>query len=369
MSQVPFAAPSSGPNVGTGLGSNPGSNPGSNDYAATLSRLRKKWLAWSAVPIILALAVIVFVVYTLAWNGKGSKAFAAGSYASAATSFEKNDRWLPTEQWIAPFNAGTALVGAGEYDRALELLQSAKDRAPAIEPETDLSQVQPADLPPVCLINGNMSVAYSLLGQESAGLGQPFLEEFREIVAQLANAKKLADYDSLKAKLKPIAADGIPHFEQAIEHFDKALELRQEFTCPDPEQIVEKLTAAKQAAQDAIDEMQDPDLPPPPPEEEENPEPEPENGQGEEPPNGGDQEGGEGEPKDPGDQGGEEDNPAQPEPGEGDQESGNGGGGSALSPGESDRREQLNERNKAGQRERDSTESYMGGYEYTPKNW
>lgn len=340
---------------------NPNQNPPQVDpYTAALRKMRIKWLLWSLIPSVLAVAIIVFITYVLTYSAQGTKAYDAEDYPEAISQFVTNSHWKPAQQWIAPYHNGTALLADGSYLDAIIRLENAKEKAPKADPEADYTQLDQDSMPPVCLINNNISVAHTMIGNDKADEAQPYLEEFRSTIAQLASAKDTAAYQTLKDSLTLIAVDGIPLFEEALAAHQEAQTVRDEYKCPDPTQISEELAEAQQTSQDAIDEMQNPELPPPPEKEEPEEEPEPE-----QEPETGDSESGddESEEQDPGDteQGPGDQAPAELEEGE--------GGASELSPGESDRREKLDESNKAGQKERDATESYMGGYEYTPKQW
>lgn len=330
----------------------------SHSDAELLSKMRRRWLLWSIVPVLAALVTIGFVLYTLAWNGLGSQKYNAQDYAGASSNFGKNTGWKPAQQWVAHFNEGTSTLAGGGYLRAIELLGSAKEKAPKLDPEVDYSQLEESQMPPVCMINANLSIAWALSGNDAFDEGQPFLEEFRAVLASMTTAKTPTAYADLLGSLQPIADDGIAKFTKAKEAYDKALEIRNEFKCPDPHGAAEALAEASQKAQDAIDELSNPQLPPPPQEQqEEEQEPEPDQGEGNE----GEQ--GQGEQGEGGQD--EQESPAEPDdnPGE------SSGGGGNLTPDEQARQDLLHEQNKAGQRERDATEGYMGGYEYTPKQW
>lgn len=347
--QSPFAAP--------GQGAQKVSHPDS----VLLSKMRRKWLLWSIAPAIAALVTIGFILYTLMWNGLGGQQHGIQNYSGAANNYAKNTGWKPAQQWVAHYNEGTATLAGGGYLRAIELLDVAKAKAPQPNPEIDYSQLEESTMPPMCMINTNLSIAWALKGNDAFSEGQPFLDEFRAVIASMATAKTPADYADLLASLESIATDGIAKFTLAKEAYDKALEIRSELQCPDPQGAAQALEEANQKTQDAIDELQNPQLPPPPQEQQE------EEQEQEQQPDQGDGDQGQGEP-DQGEQGqggtDEQEGPAEP-----DENPGDNAGGGELTPDEQARQDQLQERNKAGQRERDATEGYMGGYEYTPKQW
>lgn len=352
---------------------NPGNSyqgpPPIDPYTSTLRKMRIKWLLWSLVPTLLAFAAIIFIAYVLTVSAQGAKAYDATEYPKATDHFVTNSHWKPAQQWIAPYHEGTAFLPDGKYLDAIARLDQAKDKAPKPDLGANYTGLDEKSMPPVCRINNNISVAHSMIGSGKIEEAQPYLDEFRSTIAQLAQAKTNQNHKTLKDSLTIIAADGVPLFEEALAAHQEAQAVRDEYKCPDPNGISQALAEAQQVSQDAIGEMQNPELPPPPeeeepeeePEEDQQPEQEPETGDGES----GEQDPGETDPgdTDPGDpeQGPGDQTPSEPEEGE--------GGSSDLSPGESDRRDKLDESNKAGQKERDATESYMGGYEYAPKQW
>ena len=335
--------------------------------SAGLAAMRKKWFLWSLAPVLAALVVVVFIAYTLLFNAAGAKAMTDEDYTKATTQYGKLTGWKPADKWVADYNVGTSTLSSGAYLRAIESFEVAKTKAPVADPEVDYSQLPEAELPPMCLINHNLSIGYALKGNDFVTTGLPFLTEFLDVLTKMATAKDLAAYNALKDSVPDLTVEGIKHYTSAKEAYDKALEIRAELKCPDPSGASEALEEASAAAQDAIDQMQNPDFPPPPKEPEENPEPQPNENSGEN--------GGESEPSDPGDNGGESE-PSDPgeNPGENPDDSDtendpNNAGGGQVNPTEQERRDQLAERNKVGQQQRDETEGYMGGYEYSPKNW
>ncbi|ACV10087.1 hypothetical protein [Jonesia denitrificans] len=340
----------------------PPPNPRNHPAVVTdLTTMRKKWYLWSVPGVIAVLVLVIYTVSVLVPTAIGRSAYGNGQYNAAEEAFPAPDGWRPTDEWIDWYNHGTATLAAGGHSRALEMFTQARTHAPALPDDDTLSAVTTNDdLPPICRIDHNTALAHEALAEASSAQGMPLYEEFMTTLDRLADANR-SEWMDWAPVLEDLRTAATPLFEEALSQFNQAKEVRAATACPDLSGAGERLDERITATEEILEYLQS-DPPPPPPEEPPS----------EEEPSSSDSDEGSGGDEPPSDE--------SPNSGEGNNEDGDGdgegdgedGGGDVPAPpqGEDDRQQQLQERNDAGQLEREETEGYLGGgYGGSGKPW
>lgn len=117
----------------------------------TRQQIRGGLLLAGVVPALVATLFMAKVAWMLAHDSDGRQRYAAGDYSGAADEFGVN-RWTNVfEEWVAPFNEGTARLAAGSLDDALDALTTALETVPAEEE---------------CTVRINLALTYEALGDE-----------------------------------------------------------------------------------------------------------------------------------------------------------------------------------------------------------
>ncbi len=145
----------------------------------TLQRLRGPLLLAGLVPALVAALFMAKVVWMLAHDSDGRQRYAAGDYSGAAGEFRTNLWTNHLEEWVAPFNEGTARLAAGSLADARSSLEDALAAAPSEDQ---------------CTVRVNLALTHEALGDE--------LVEFRPESAASewrSGLASLADGDCLDA--------------------------------------------------------------------------------------------------------------------------------------------------------------------------
>lgn len=117
----------------------------------TRQQIRGGLLLAGVVPALVATLFMAKIAWMLAHDSDGRQRYEAGDYSGAADEFGTN-RWTNVfEDWVAPFNEGTARLAAGSLDDARDALTTALETVPADEE---------------CTVRINLALAHEELGDE-----------------------------------------------------------------------------------------------------------------------------------------------------------------------------------------------------------
>ncbi|WP_029068127.1 hypothetical protein [Jonesia quinghaiensis] len=334
------------------------------EIRADLKKTRRRWLLTTLPAVVAVLVIIGYIGSVLLPTSLANSAYVEGAYdASLRDHTSLTSKWRPMDKWVDWYNAGTAGLRAGGYSKALEDFTQARELAPELPNDETLAGITEANnLPPLCKINHNLALTHEQLADISFTEGEPLFEEFLTLIEKIERVE-IREYVELAERINDLRTSATPVFEEALESFTAARDIRAETACPDLTGASARLDERIARTEEILEQLRTTETPPPPMDEEPEPE-EPE----EEPADPGDSEGDEPEqpeeeePADPGDSDGN--NEEDPQDGEGDADPGEGESEEETpSPaeGEEDRQAELEERNRAGQQEREETEGYLGG--------
>ena len=116
-------------------------------------RLRRVLLLSGIVPALLVVAFLVKVLLMLHDNAAGRDAFDRGDHDGAQASFAENRTLNLLEQWVAPFDEGTAHHAEAEYDAAIADYRAALEDVPLREE---------------CTVRINLALAHESVGDARA---------------------------------------------------------------------------------------------------------------------------------------------------------------------------------------------------------
>lgn len=159
----------------------------------TLSPAGRRWLAWSAPAVALALVLAGVLLGVTFGNAYARDAYDDGRPGSAAERYDHQRSFTPVviEPWKAWFNTGTAHLRAGAHPEAAEALGGALDRVPAGATGPD-GEVDPGT--PECRVRTNLSLAQEQLGDDASGAGD--------------HATARAHYEDAMDTIGPCTSDG-----------------------------------------------------------------------------------------------------------------------------------------------------------------
>lgn len=308
--------------------------------------MRKKWALWSIVPIIAAIAIIVFVSRFLTWNTMGLNKFDESEYRDASFNFSQIKGWTPFEKWVASYNLGTTNLKAGAYLNAITEFERAESLAPKLKEGVDYSQTPTNSQPPFCMIRHNHSVAYEEKGNDEFDDAAKAWDGFVSSSDELKATEGTRAYKDAYEKNRAFADEAIPFYEQALESYQHSLALQEETTCRDLFSTNARVTDNADLTQNRLDQLRE--EPPAPPEDPQAQEPqEPEQPE---------------QPQDPSDEPSQDpseqptDEPTDEPSGEpSDDPSGTDSGDSDAQ----DKRDELEDRNKAGDKAKEQTEGAL----------
>lgn len=326
-----------------------------------LTAMRRKWLLWSLLPVLLVLAVIAYLVYFMGWNAFGVSKYKDADFPNSIFGFEHTVHELPIDQWVHPYNIGTTRIAGGAYSKGIEDLVVAESKAPSLDPAGDYSQGERADAPPMCKIRTNHVLGYEFIGKDAFEEADPYWNAYIAAVQGADATGTRERYDELVAEAKRHAADAITHYEEALVAFETALELLAEYACPDFDQLTQDIEEIRDTTKVRLETLKNPEFPPAPPEPEEEEQPQEQPQDNPDDPSDDGQGSGDNEPQDPGN---DEEPSDSPDDSEGDDNE-----SQAERDAEAQRRELLEERNKAGQQERENLEGQLGGVGGNGRQW
>ncbi|MCM3660441.1 hypothetical protein M3148_05450 [Georgenia satyanarayanai] len=132
-------------------------------------RRRRRLLAWSA-PVVLAFLVTgSLLVGTVLGAALGTRELDALRFPEAARQYQAQQRWTGfAEQWKAWFNSGTAQYRAEEHFLAVEDLRVALELVPEAGPLPGGPEGSKAPESPECRVRTNLSLAIEAMGDVAA---------------------------------------------------------------------------------------------------------------------------------------------------------------------------------------------------------
>ena len=153
-------------------------------------RLRRRLLAWSALPVLAFLVVGSLLLGTWLGNLLGTREYDALRFPEAARQYEAQQRWTGfAEQWKAYFNRGTAMYRAEEHFLAVEDLRVALERVPEAGPLPGGPEGSKAPQSPECRVRTNLSLAIEAMGDVAAaddgdpGMAEAYYADAQEVIA------------------------------------------------------------------------------------------------------------------------------------------------------------------------------------------
>lgn len=326
----------------------------------SLRKKRKAWYLRSIIPALLILALTAQVTYTVLWNKHGVEEYQAGDSRGAIWGFNHSDRWLPAEQWVHPFNSGTAKAKQGALNSAFTDFTTAEGLAPSIDANVDYSALPLDSLPPLCLIRVNHAYAYEVQGAAALKDADVLWDTVNAQQETAARAPSEAKYKEHIDEARRHLVMALNKYRVAKDSYAQVVSLLSTYKCTDESLIENAQDLADQAQRklDAGNRLQDPEWRPrnasqdPSDSEEEPKEPQQQGGEGSEEPE---------EPKG-------EDNP-DGDSDQSEEEQTDGSTNQNFSSDEQARQEQLQERNKAGDVERKEAEAYQNSTTPSKKQW
>lgn len=277
-------------------------------------RRRRNLLLWSSPLVLVALAVVGKALSVPIVANGASDDFDAQSYAASAEGYHRLQTLNVAEQWKVFFNEGTAVLAAGDLEPAVTLLERSLAAAPAL-PE-DLSALSPAEAGelPACLVRTNLAVAHEMRADVKHADADALVVEMTDAQTALDALGPDGPTDGSAAPdPEPFRLDAIATYLEAEELYRTANSVRIEGGCPDVDESRQRATDRETEAREKREALEDPP-----------------------PPDGG---GGEGDPSDPPPAG--EEPPPPPD------------------PAEQERREQLEERAKDAEVDKQQSEGYL----------
>lgn len=321
---------------------------------------RKRWYMRSIVPGLLLIAAIVYVSYTVLWNKHGVEAFENGDPRNAIWSFNHADYWMPAEQWLKPFNSGTAKAAQGAFNSAFTDFETAESLAPSLNQTTDYTQLDAQEMPPMCKIRVNHALTHLTVGgdlMKKADVLWDTVNAQQETAGRAPSKEKYKEHIEQADKHLVLALD---EYKAAKKSYDQAVVLLSEYKCA-PAEFTETAQAEADKAQRKIDAGNGLEDPPWRPRNDpaEN-DPDQDTKDPEQPQDGSENSEEPQEPEQPDDQGQNE---------EESEEQTQGSSNSDFSPDEVARQERLQERNKAGNIERQEADAYENATTPSKKQW
>jgi len=248
-------------------------------------RRRRNLLLWSSPLMVVALVVVgkALSVPVIANGAKDS--FDEQGYVEAAADYHRLQTWDVAEQWKVSFNEGTSLLAAGDLDPAETLLDQALSEVPAM-PE-DLTPYSDAELRelPACLVRTNLAVLHETRAEGKHTDADALVEEMKEEQEALDALGPDGPTDGSAAPdPEPFRLDAIATYLEAEELYRTANAVRIEGGCPDVDESRERATGRETEAREKREALENP----PPPEggggEDDQSDPPPEGEEGEPPP-------------------------------------------------------------------------------------
>lgn len=292
-------------------------------------RRRRRLLGWSAPVVLVALLAAALLLGVTFGNAVARRDVESGAPTAAAERFDRHKRWTPVvvEPWKAWYNAGTATLLAGEAFRASADLRGALERVPSA-PAQDSGALDPASAE--CTVRTNLSLAFEALGDDARGQGDP--------------AMARSYYEEGLAVVAPCTSDGQPPPEEQPQEDPPPPRSGQDET-------EQRQQEKSREAQEEVDEQEQGGSP-----------------DGQEPPRG---DAGEQDQEEQRGADGQDQDSAPPEPGDG-QGAPEGGGGAAEQPdgtGGDPRLEELLERNREAEQDRQEELQRRDGGSRGAQNW
>ncbi len=320
--------------------------------------------------MILAVVAGVGLIKTMWSNDLGISSYKAENYSSGIAHFLKTGSGLPREGWVPPFNVGTSHAAAGSFLSAFPEFEEAEKRAPALSPLEDYRRLSGDEIPPMCMIRNNHVVSYGLWGDELFAEQTTPWDEYQGLRQTLEDPSSKQAYDDALKTLEEQLPSLIEAYEKVLEQYTVGVQLHSEFLCPDPSKSADRIALNKEAVEKILDDLRSYEPPPPP--QESNPDEgnsDPGNNGNDGDSNGDNQTGS--EDNDPSespdsDAGGEDSNSSESDEQDGTDESQT---SQDLGSAEDKRRDALAERNKAGQADREATESYLDSPSESQRQW
>lgn len=225
-------------------------------------RRRRQSLLWSS-PLLVILLVVAGKLFSVPiLTSHGIKQYGNDDLTGAISTFSRLQTVNVAEKWLVSFNLGTALLKDGQFDEALDELETAYALVPA-QPE-DMSAVTDPQALPACMVNTNMAVDYELKGDAVQAEADGIVAEMTAAQEELDALGANAPTDGSAPDPEPFRLEAIETYRTAEELYRTANKTRIRDECLDNEGAAERNVEKETSAREKRRALEKPDDPPPP---------------------------------------------------------------------------------------------------------